>query len=239
VIDTTALMTRRQALARAAYLLGGALSASTVAGVLAGCDASRNGAAGGPWTPSTLSPEQSEMVLLMGEHILPETDTPGARAAQVDRFIDVMLTDYYGSEERQRFLAGLDRVEARAQRVFGAAFAALAPEQQMELSMALNREAFRDRAPQTPVPPEQVARPGDPLLQEHNVQTETQRAGPTVDSDWDPEDTGPRAFFRRFKELVVVGYYTSELGATQELRENPMGTWRPDMPYSEVGRAWA
>jgi gluconate 2-dehydrogenase gamma chain len=239
VIDPKALMNRRQALARAAYLLGGALSASTVAGVLAGCDASRGVTADGAWVPRTLSPEQSQMVLIMGEHILPETDTPGARAAQVDRFIDVMLTDYYGDEERQRFLAGLVRAETRARRVFGDSFAALPHEQQLELSMVLNREAFRDRAPQTPVPAEQVARPADPLLQEHNVQTETQRAGPTVDSDWDPEDAGPRAFFRRLKELVVVGYYTSELGATQELRENPMGTWRSDMPYSEVGRAWA
>ena len=46
-----------------------------------------------------------------------------------------------------------------------------------------------------------------------------------LDSDWDPEDVGRQAFFRTLKELVLVGYYTSEVGATQELRVNPMGTW--------------
>ncbi len=236
---TPDLMTRRQALARVAYLLGGTLSASTIAGVLAGCEASRDAAEGAAWLPRTLSPEQSEMVLIMGEHILPETDTPGARAARVDQFIDAMLTDYYAEPERQRFLAGLVRADARARRVFGESFPALPPERQLELVRALNREAFRDRAAQPVVPPEQVAQPENPVLQEHDVQTDIDRVLPMIDSDWEPEDTGPGAFFRTLKELVLVGYYTSEVGATQELAVSPMGIWRADIPYAEVGRSWA
>jgi hypothetical protein len=60
-----------------------------------------------------------------------------------------------------------------------------------------------------------------------------------LDQDWDPEDVGRQSFFRTLKELVLVGYYTSEQGATQELRMNPMGAWRGDVPYSEVKQAWA
>jgi hypothetical protein len=41
------------------------------------------------------------------------------------------------------------------------------------------------------------------------------------------------------KELTVVGYYTSELGATRELRVNPMGRFRADVPYASLGTAWA
>ena len=48
-----------------------------------------------------------------------------------------------------------------------------------------------------------------------------------------------RPFIARLKELTLAGYYTSEVGATQELRVNPMGAWMADVPYSEVGRAWA
>jgi gluconate 2-dehydrogenase gamma chain len=239
VIDTVTLLTRRQALVQAAYLLGGTLSASTIAGVLAGCGASPGATVGTAWLPRTLSPAQSEMVLILGEHILPETDTPGARAARVDQFIDAMLTDYYKADDRERFLAGLQRAEARARRGFGESFAALAPEQQLALVEALNREAFRDPGARPPVPPEQVARPADPVLQEHEVNTGNQRALPTVGGDWDPADIGPGAFFRTLKELVVVGYYSSEIGATQELRVSPMGVWRADFPYSEVGRSWA
>ena len=148
------LLTRRQALARAAYLLGGTLSASTIAGVLAGCEAVSDDATETGWRPRTLSVEQSEMVLTMGEQILPETDTPGARIARVDRFIDAMLTDYYGEDERLRFLAGLDRAEARAQRVFGQGFGSLGAERQGELVQALNRAAFQQVGDRPATPPE-------------------------------------------------------------------------------------
>lgn len=236
-MDPFGLMTRREALVRAAYLLGGTLSASTVAGVLAGCAAPREIAGG--WIPRTLSPRQSELVLILGEQILPETDTPGARTAQVDRFIDAMLTDYYRDEERRRFLRGLERVEARARAAYGSAVGELDPARQSELALALNRAAYRPRREAAPVPAEQAARPADPVLQENNVQTGNETALPAVERDWAPEDEGPAAFFRRLKELVIVGYYTSQPGATQELRPNPMGIWRADLPYAEVGRAWS
>ena len=45
--------------------------------------------------------------------------------------------------------------------------------------------------------------------------------------------------FREFKQLTVVGYYTSEIGASEELRIPPMGSYTADMPYDDVGRAWS
>jgi hypothetical protein len=55
----------------------------------------------------------------------------------------------------------------------------------------------------------------------------------------DPEDVDVRSFFRTLKELTVVGYYTSEIGARQELHVDPMGAWRADVSYADIGRAWA
>jgi hypothetical protein len=47
-------------------------------------------------------------------------------------------------------------------------------------------------------------------------------------------------FFRLIKELTIVGFCTSEVGATKFLKyEAVPGPWRADIPYSEVGRAWA
>ena len=60
-----------------------------------------------------------------------------------------------------------------------------------------------------------------------------------LDGQPDPEDTGSGGFWRNIKELTLVGYYTSEAGSTQELRVNPMGPWRADIPLAEVGSAWA
>lgn len=49
-----------------------------------------------------------------------------------------------------------------------------------------------------------------------------------------------KAFFPKLKELVVVGYYTSEIGATQELRYVPMPmAYKGDVPLSDQDRNWA
>jgi len=46
--------------------------------------------------------------------------------------------------------------------------------------------------------------------------------------------------YRKFKSLVMAGYYHSEIGATQELRyELVPGTWRSCLPLDEIGRASA
>jgi hypothetical protein len=46
--------------------------------------------------------------------------------------------------------------------------------------------------------------------------------------------------YGKFKWLVLVGYYQSEAGATQELRyELVPGAWRACLPFAEVGRASA
>ena len=82
---------RREALRRAALILGGVISTPVIAGVLAGCGRRRSGA---------LSLEQLELVATIADHILPETDTPGARAVGVHEFIDAMLAEAYAAEER-------------------------------------------------------------------------------------------------------------------------------------------
>jgi hypothetical protein len=51
---------------------------------------------------------------------------------------------------------------------------------------------------------------------------------------------GPPPFFATLKEWTLVGYYTSEVGATQELQWLAApGRYDGDVPLSEVGRAWA
>jgi gluconate 2-dehydrogenase gamma chain len=46
--------------------------------------------------------------------------------------------------------------------------------------------------------------------------------------------------YAKFKYLVLLGYYLSEAGATQELRyELIPGAWRACVPFTEIGRATA
>ena len=195
-MESNGQISRREALSRVAILLGGAISAPTLAGVL---DAAtrRAWATAQGWTPRTLNASQTEFVAVIAEHIIPETDTPGARAAGVHRFVDTLLTDHYATAERDRFLAGLAGVDTQARSRHGKPFAESATEQQLALLRDLDAAAYA--------------------------------AGRGEDT-W---------FFRRMKELTLVGYYTSEIGAMQELHVSPFGTYRGDIPYTAVGRAWA
>src|SRR5438552_16014899 len=151
--DPQRTIDRREALRRAALLLGGALSASTVAGVLAGCEARRT--PDGAWVPRALSSEQVDLVATIAVHILPEADTPGARAVGVHRFIDAMRADSFPDEERRHFLAGLSDVDARAQRSCGRAFLRCATLEQRAVLDQLDREAFAA----TPSPPSRLPVP--------------------------------------------------------------------------------
>jgi hypothetical protein len=47
-------------------------------------------------------------------------------------------------------------------------------------------------------------------------------------------------FFRIMKELTLVGYYTSEVGATRELHHAPVpGRYEGCVPLARIGRTWA
>jgi hypothetical protein len=188
---------RRQALRRVGALLGGVVSAPTVAGVLSGCRRQ----SGDGWSPTILSAEQNEMVDTIAEIIIPATDTPGASEANVNRFIDAMVGESYLEEDRKRFMSGLENVNARCKKQYGSSFVDCSAEQQRSLVAALDDETFGE------------------------------------DASFDRENP---PFFRMMKELVIVGYYTSEIGASQELKTNAVpGYYDGDVPYKEVGRAWS
>ena len=231
------VITRREALTRVAYLLGGSLSASTIAGVLAGCERRAGPLAEGA---GALSAEQKELVATLAEHIIPETDTPGARATGVPDFIEVMLTEYYPPEERALFVAGLAEVDERAERAHGSRFLECAPDEQLALLTELDRETFAPRPQRQPEQPdwdvrEEIAGAGETPLP------------PELEADsirwiWgEPAaERAERPFWRTLKELTLVGYYTSEPGATQELRyEAVPGRYEGCIPFSQIGRTWA
>ena len=47
-------------------------------------------------------------------------------------------------------------------------------------------------------------------------------------------------FFYKLKWLTVLGYYTSEIGGTQELKYNPVpGHYEGDIDFDTVGRQWS
>ncbi len=138
----------------------------------------------------TLNPHQNATVVLMSEIIIPETDTPGAKGAKVNEFIDVILTEWATDEDRSHFLEGLANVDKQSNELFGKDFVDSSVVQQLTLMRAMDEAIGMG-----------PARPA--------------RHGNTV-----PErDTQLRGnFFTVFKGITLHGYYTSEIGFTRELK---------------------
>lgn len=84
------------------------------------------------WKPLLLDAHENETVEVLTEIIIPSTQTPGAKAAMVNRFIDLMLSDE-DAEKQKSFLHGLSWLEGRALQVHGQPFVRLTPDQQTEL----------------------------------------------------------------------------------------------------------
>lgn len=138
-----------------------------------------------------LSPQQDATVAAMAELIIPRTETPGAKDTRVDEFIDRILADWYSDEDRARFLAGLADVDARTQKLFSQNFADASLEQQSEILRALGEEMAQAAA--------------------------ALAAGPRGYRGSAPQPE--TNFYLMFRQLILVGYFTSEPGFTEQLHE--------------------
>jgi gluconate 2-dehydrogenase gamma chain len=190
------MMDRRELIQRVAALMGGAISSSAIAGVLAGCTATPVDADG---KQSFLTADEMRTVAAMADQIIPKTDTPGAVDVGVPAFIDRMLAGYYQDKERAIIRTGLGAVSTDGAELAGKHFADLTSEQQVTLMTEYDRLAYSPR----------------------------------------PAGSDPH-FFRMIKELTIIGFCTSEAGATKLMNYNQTpGPYRGDVPLSEVGKVSA
>jgi hypothetical protein len=137
----------------------------------------------------TLNPHQNATVVAMTDLIVPATDTPGAKGALVNEFIDLILTEWATEEERANFLGGLAGVDKQSNDLFGKDFIDASPAQQTALMRSMDDAAMAERA-RAPHEPEMV-RERDKQLQGN--------------------------FWVVFKSITLHGYYTpkSDLPRTE------------------------
>lgn len=88
----------------------------------------------------TLSPAQDATLDAIAEMLLPQTDTVGARAVGVNRFIDLLLTESMLEADRDRFIQGLVQIDARSQSLYGASFVSARPADRESLVGALDAQ---------------------------------------------------------------------------------------------------
>ncbi len=93
----------------------------------------------------TLNPHQNSTVTTIAEIIIPQTDTPGAKAARVNEFIDLILTEWYDDEEKSIFLTGLAEVDASTRGLLGKDFVDCDEKLQTEILRGLDDEVAAAR----------------------------------------------------------------------------------------------
>lgn len=114
-------MNRREAVRNISLILGSALSAELTAGL--------HGQVLHTGAPLPVSPGQEALLAEAADTIIPSTDTPGAKAAGVEKFILRVLRDCYRPEAQMRFHEGLSRLDGSARSAHGKGFADLTQSQ--------------------------------------------------------------------------------------------------------------
>jgi len=129
-----AIIDRREAIRRVTVLLGGVALAGG-SSLVAACERAQRGAAaaGAGAGAGTFSAQDVALLDEVAETILPETKTPGAKAAHVGAFMALMVTDTYDDREQQIFRDGMRQLEQ-------ASFMAAKPAERLALLERLDRE---------------------------------------------------------------------------------------------------
>ena len=100
-----------------------------------GVDASKDLAAPG-WKPLFLDAHQNETLIVLSDLIIPATDTPGAKEALVNRYIDLVLAAEI-PDTQKAFLNSLGYIDGESMRRYKTAFRYLSREDQDDLLHAL------------------------------------------------------------------------------------------------------
>jgi gluconate 2-dehydrogenase gamma chain len=162
------------------------------------------------YKPVFFSEDQALVISELTEIIIPKTSTPGAKDAGVPGFIDQMLKEIYTKEQQDDFLKGLAEFDADAEKEYGDHFATCTPEQRTAQVKKYHDAAFAKG----------------------------------VDGGssgwWNAGSGGDKPFILKVKELTILGFFTSEPGATKVLQYNQVpGPFKGCVPLADVGKAWA
>lgn len=106
-----------------------ALSSVTILPLLRLVESGATAAQAPPYSPKLFSPSEMELAATLAELIIPQTDTPGARAARVQELIDLTLSEET-RDIQKRFLQGLAWVDQRSRRLHSLDFLRLTARQQ-------------------------------------------------------------------------------------------------------------
>ena len=203
-------MDRRELLKMIALVTGGVVIGGEV--FLTGCTSPGNTELG--FTPGNIA-----LLDEVAETIIPATSTPGAKAAKVGEFMRVFVTDCYNAKHQDVFYKGINQIDEASQKANGKGFMESTPQQRHDLLVNLEKEAKE---------------------YDKKMSMEEQQQKDQAKREMKEFEASPTHYFTMMKQLTLLGFFTSKVGATQALRHNPVpGRYDGAFPYKKGDRAWA
>lgn len=204
-------MERRELLKLIALFTGGAMIGGDI--FLSGCQ-----------TPAKTGAHfsASDLALLdeVGETIIPATDTPGAKAAQVSAFMKLIVTDCYTQAEQDVFMKGMEQLEDACKKLNGKSFMDCTAQQRHDFLLTLEKEAkaYNEEVNKKDKPGrEQARKEGKPY----------------------EFIASPKHYYTMIRQLTIGGYFSSKIGCKQALRYLPVpGKYDGAYPYKKGDRAF-
>ncbi|HEY8780494.1 MAG TPA: gluconate 2-dehydrogenase subunit 3 family protein [Mucilaginibacter sp.] len=205
-------MNRRDAISRVALIMGGAVIGAEF--FISGCKSTST------QVSDLFGPDHVAFLNEVADTILPTTSSPGAKAANVGQFMAVMVRDCYTRADQKTFLEGIKKLNDAGQKQFSGKFMDLTDQQRTDLLVALDKEQ-KD------------------FTTHRNKQLDADKLKHTGDTKYKALEL-PHHYFRMMKELTLLGYFTSEIGATKALRYIAIpGRYDGCVPYKKGDKAWA
>ncbi|MDF2156978.1 gluconate 2-dehydrogenase subunit 3 family protein [Algoriphagus sp. CAU 1675] len=182
-------MNRRDALKSVILMMGGTMVGATA--ILTGCAPEQQ------IEGLNFSPEDIAFMDELGDTIIPETNTPGAKATGIGSFMVMMVKDTYDANQQKAFVDGLNMIRKEFKASNGKDFMEANPEDRLAYLNGLYEQYKSSEAREPQV-------------------------------------------INMLRDLTVLGYFTSEIGATQALNyvEVP-GRFDPCIDFKEGDRAYA
>jgi hypothetical protein len=137
-------MNRREALRNVALLMGGAVSVATWSAIAVSCNEPSD------QTKALFTADQEKTIAELADTIIPDTDTPGAKAAGVGPFIAMMINECYPADIQETFTNGLSDLEKRSNAKFSNSFAAISAPDRAAVLQDVVDDLKKKRAAQKP-----------------------------------------------------------------------------------------
>ena len=211
-------MDRRELLKMVAALTGGAVIGGNV--FLTGCKSDDK-------TATHIGFDESDVAFLdeVAETILPTTKTPGAKAAKVGLFMTVMVNDTYEEKNQKIFKEGIGKLDEASKKKFDSPFMKIGAQQRHELLVQVDNETKEYQKKKADF---------------DKIQNDKEISEKSHGNTEFKKEEYPQHYFVMMRQLTLLGYFTSEIGATQALRFVAVpGKYEGCIPYKKGDRAWA